>query len=561
MTPPGDGPATGPGTVLADDLLDSWKQIATYLRRDVRTVTRWESTRGLPVHRLPKGARRAVYARKSELETWRENADAARPSAPAAPPPSIAVLPFVNLTPDKDNEYFADGLADEIITRLAGVPRLRVTARTSSFAFRGQEGDVREIGARLGVSALLEGTLQKVGDRLRVTVQLIGTGDGYHLWAEQFDRSADDVFAVQDEIAEGVVANLKDRLLPCAPAVPERRHHPPPAAFQAYLKGRYFLSRRGPGQIQRAIECFEQAASIDPDYASAHLGTAGCLATLGLWEMLPPGAAFGRVKVAAARALAIDGSIGAAHLLLGVAALADRDWGLARRHFQQAEDRSATDSGPFGLGFYYVLDGRPDAALRYAHKRLERDPLSAIERTQAAALHVALERFDSATTLLDEALDLDNQVPMTLFWLGFCHGVQGRFDEAVPLLRSAAERGVALALSYLVAVLVRADELGRARAVHAELEEAAAGRYVSAMCLAVSHAALGHKDRCLEFLFRAEHDRSPTYAMFLLGPGYLALSPEWLRRWCESRKRHVGLAGGPAVPARGARADRAGRSR
>jgi len=277
--------------------------------------------------------------------------------------------------------------------------------------------------------------------------------------------------------------------------------------------------------------------------------------------MLPPGAAFGRVKLAAARALAIEGSIGAAHLLLGVAALADRDWDLARRHFQQAENLPATDSSPFGLGFYYVLDGRPDAALRHAQERLARDPLSAIERTQAAALHIALERFDSATTLLDEALDLDDQVPMTLVWLGFCRGVQGRFDEAVPLLRRAAERGLAWALSYLVCALARADAPGRARAVHAELVHAAAERYVSPMCLAVSHAALGREDRCLEFLLRAEADRSPTYAMFLLGPGYLALSPGWLRRWCESRKRHVGLTEGPAVRAGGAPADRAGRPR
>jgi tetratricopeptide (TPR) repeat protein len=229
-----------------------------------------------------------------------------------------------------------------------------------------------------------------------------------------------------------------------------------------------------------------------------------------------------------------------------------------RRHFQRAEDQSATDSSPFGRGFYYVLDGRPDAALRYTHERLARDPLAAIERTQAAALHVALEQFDSATTLLDEALDLDDQVPMTLVWLGFCRGVQGRFDEAGPLLRSAAERGVAWALSYLVCVLVRAKAVDRARAVHAELERAAAERHVSPMCLAVSHAALGHEAQCLELLRRAEDDRSPTYAMFLLGPGYLALSPEWLRRSCESRKRHVGLAGGPARRARGAAAACAG---
>ena len=367
------------GVSPADDVLDSWKQIAGYLRRDVRTVIRWEATRGMPVHRLPGGARRAVYARKSELEAWRAEAQDPAESAVAAPRPSVAVLPFLNLTPDRDNEYFADGLADEILTLLANVPGLRVTARTSSFAFRGREEDAREIGKRLGVSAVLEGTLRKAGDRIRVTVQLISTRDGYHLWAEQYDRSADDVFAIQDEIAEGVVKNLKVRLQGRAVALPARHHLPPREAFHLYLKGKHFFTLRGAGKMQRAIECFEKAVSIDPDYAAAHLGVADVFAALGLWGMLPPASAFARVKAAASRALAIDKSLAAAHVVLGSALLlADWDWGRARGHFERAEAHLAPPTGPFSIGFYYILAGRSADAFRYFQDVFEKDPLSSI---------------------------------------------------------------------------------------------------------------------------------------------------------------------------------------
>ena len=181
-----------PEAAIPADRLDSWKEIASYLRRDVRTVMRWEDSRGLPVHRLPGGQKPGVYALRSELDAWRNRArlrlvqPAERP-APRPRMPSVAVLPFANLSADKENEYFSDGLADDIIAALTRIPGLRVTARTSSFAFRGKEQDVREIGMALGVSTLLEGSVQRSGGRVRVSAQLVDTAEGFHLWGERYD--------------------------------------------------------------------------------------------------------------------------------------------------------------------------------------------------------------------------------------------------------------------------------------------------------------------------------------------------------------------------------------
>jgi TolB-like protein len=214
-----------PGASGNEDVLDSWKQIAAYLHRDVRTIQRWERTRGLPVHRWPGGEKPAVYALRTEIDAWRRS-DSERdvratagtrqrlPHAITFPDQSVAVLPFANLSADPENEYFSDGLADEIITALTRIPGLRVTARTSSFAFRGRALDVREIGSRLGVRAVLEGSVQRSEGRVRVSAQLVNVGDGFHLWSERYDRDLADVFAIQDEISRAIAAALRVRLAP-----------------------------------------------------------------------------------------------------------------------------------------------------------------------------------------------------------------------------------------------------------------------------------------------------------------------------------------------------------
>jgi adenylate cyclase len=182
------------------EVLQSWKDVSRYLNSDIRTLQRWERTRGLPIRRMPGGTKPRVYAIKSELDRWRRSGGlhiaSEAPAGDPAPSPSVAVLPFLCLNSDREDHYFADGLADDIITSLSRLPLLRVIARTSSFAFRDKEQDVREVGRRLKVRAVLEGSVCRSGSRIRVTAQLVDTADGGHLWSERFDRQLSDVFAV-----------------------------------------------------------------------------------------------------------------------------------------------------------------------------------------------------------------------------------------------------------------------------------------------------------------------------------------------------------------------------
>ena len=199
------------------DRLDSWKEICTYLGRDRRTLGRWERERGMPVHRIPGGNKPRIFALTSEIDVWLRSGasgpasstrEALEPDAPV-----VAVLPFLILAGDKESEYFGDGLADDVINALTRIPDLKVMARTSSFAFRGKDRDVRRIGAQLGASVLLEGSLRRAGSRIRVSAQLVATTDGCHLWSDTFDRELIDIFAIQDEIADAIARALRSRLV------------------------------------------------------------------------------------------------------------------------------------------------------------------------------------------------------------------------------------------------------------------------------------------------------------------------------------------------------------
>jgi TolB-like protein len=216
---------------VSSETLDSWKSIAEFLHRDVRTVMRWEHMRGLPVHRWPGGGKPGVYALRSELDDWRKTTPRAQrateeDAGPQTGAPAVAVLPFANLSGDRENEYFSDGLADEVITLLSRIPGLRVTARTSSFAFRETFRDVREIGSQLGVGAILEGSVQRSAGRCRVSAQLVDAKNGFHLWSDQYDRDIADVFAVQDEIAQAIARSLEVRLEPRPPGALDRTSRP-----------------------------------------------------------------------------------------------------------------------------------------------------------------------------------------------------------------------------------------------------------------------------------------------------------------------------------------------
>ena len=494
---------------------------------------------------------------RAALETLRRGPTAlsqAPWSADVPRAPSVAVLPFADMSPAKDQEYFCDGIAEEILNALAQLEGLRVTARTSSFAFKGRLEDVREIGRQLGVGAVLEGSVRKAGERLRITVQLIDVVGGFHLWSERYDRGAEDIFAIQDEISLAVVEKLKVRLLDGEACALARRREPSQEAYHLCLKGRYFFHRRGPGDLQRAIECFEKAIVADPEYAEPHLGIAEVFNVLGTWDFLPARQAVARAKKAAERAIELDDSRPEAHLTLAFVHLLEWDWTGAERRFQTASRlTSRSGFGRFGISLFLLLTGHRQEALEAALRTVAEEPLSPIAYTQAGAAHIAAGDIEGAVALLDKSLELDGSLPMAQLWMGYCRAVQGRLEEAAALLQSAVAVGLPAALVFLPRVLVLAGREDEARSVVAGIERAAGERYVSPLVRACAHAALGDRARSVSMLEQAEAERSGMMSMCIFGPGYLLLVPDWVLDWFADCRNRLGLRSGPVPTASGPR--------
>ena len=468
-------------------------------------------------------------------------AQGGRPTRETAAEPSLAVLPFADMSPAGDQEYLCDGVAEELIHALTQLSGLRVAARTSSFAFRRELVSVQEIGRRLGVSAMLEGSVRRHGDRVRVTVQLIDVADGCHLWSERFERGSGDLFALQDEIARGVAERLEVALGPAGGWPHPQLHQPSELAYDLYLQGRHALAQRAPRQLQRAVELFEEAIAADPAWAAPHSGIAEAFEVLGLWSFLAPGEAFGRARAAASRALELDDSLAAAHLsLANVLFLHFWEWGASLRHFELARSACPAEGySRFVLGMMELAIGEAEEAARQASRHVEAEPASALAHEQAAVMLIALGRIAVATGLLERALELDAGLPMTPFWLGYCRATEGRFDEAAELLGQAAESGLPSAGMYLPAVLASSGRHREARLVVDELERLATQRYTSPVERLFGWAALGERQRCRELFQVAERERCPDFTVSVFAPGFLALAPDWLRSWFDERRREL----------------------
>jgi serine/threonine protein kinase/tetratricopeptide (TPR) repeat protein len=307
---------------------------------------------------------------------------------------SIAVLPFTNLSADPEQEYFCDGMTEEIISALCHIPNLRVIARSSCFALKGKHRDVREVGKRLGAETLLEGSVRKIGTRLRITTQLVNVQDASHLWSRRFDREMEDVFAIQDEIAQSIVEALQFRLVSDEGGDGEqaiklaegekadlvKRYTDDVEAYNSYLKGRYHWNRRTGDGLRRAIEYFEEAIDRDPEYALAHAGLADSFFVLPYYSSFPPRVAYPRAKRSALRALEIDGSLAECHTSLGLAkSMYDWDWEGA-----EAEFRTALELDPrypiahFWYGWFFLFQGQYEEAIARMNQALELEPLSSL---------------------------------------------------------------------------------------------------------------------------------------------------------------------------------------
>ncbi len=420
----------------------------------------------------------------------------------------MAVLPFVNLSADKENEYFSDGLAEEIINALAKVRELRVIARTSAFAFRGKEQDLRTIAERLRVGTILEGSVRRAGNRVRVTAQLIKVADESQLWSESYDREMTDIFAIQDDISQAIADALKVRLFS------SRRSTTNVEAFQSYLKGLYWYQRYTSESLARAKDAFEQALDHDPGYAAAYAGLAvfyygvGALSIQRMTEMAP------LAKAAAQKALAIDATSSEAHSVLGLLAGAvEYDWKLAERHFQAA---MAIDPVPplvrvrYALYFLTPLRRFEEAAREY-RSALETDPLSMMVHFGLAFALYCARKYDVALEHAARAVDLYPDYWLVHFAMGLILAQKGSLQQAVASLEAAVRLSPSftLAIGFLAAAYARSGNREHAERLMEEVTTRRARHFVSPVCFAVYHAALGQADKVFEFLSAAAADRDP----------------------------------------------------
>jgi TolB-like protein/predicted Ser/Thr protein kinase len=358
-------------------------------------------------------------------------------AAPDVEKPSLAVLPFADMSADKDQGWFSDGLAEEIITALAQLPDLRVTARTSAFAFRGKEQDIRSIAKALEAKHVLEGSVRRVGNRLRITAQLINASDGYHLWSQRYDRELADVFDVQDEIATAIAGALRVTLRGDRPT---RRaaHTTSVAAYDAYLKGRQLqwtaTTAVGPAASERARRYYEQALAVDPDFAACHVGIAHHLLLLATYNAMPLDAAMSGVREAAEQALRVDPSLPEAHAMLGiVSGIYGYDWKESERRFRRAMEYEPIPAEVhmwYGV-FHLVPTGRAVEAIPHHRLALRDDPLNPTYRCALAEAFAASGQWEQSESIAREIVDFDGSQTWPLLLIAqSCIG-QRRIPEAI----------------------------------------------------------------------------------------------------------------------------------
>ena len=316
-----------------------------------------------------------LYERGDETPTVADRADVA-PAPAVATAKSIAVLPFVNMSGDAGNEYFAEGLSEELINLLVKIPELRVAARTSAFKFKGEKINVQEVAQKLNVAHVLEGSVRKSGNKVRITAQLVKAADGYHLWSETYDRTLDDIFVVQDEIAGAVVKALQVTLLGTALATRSK-----PQDLEAYnlaLQGRYFVIRPSQENLERSIEYFRQSLERDPGYAPAWEGLSRAYTGQADWGFVPVAEGYRRAREAAEKALALDPQLVDAHLTMGwIHSSYDWDWAAADASFRRAlELEPGNARALMHFGIQATVFGRWDEAIDALNKAIERDPLA-----------------------------------------------------------------------------------------------------------------------------------------------------------------------------------------
>jgi TolB-like protein/class 3 adenylate cyclase/Flp pilus assembly protein TadD len=350
----------------------------------------------------------------------------------------LAVLPFVNISADPDNEYFSDGITEELLNTLAKVNDLKVISRTSSFAFKGKNEDVRDIGIQLNVDKILEGSVRKAGNRVRITAQLVNAADGYHIWSEVYDRNLTDIFAVQDEIS-GIIANsLRENLSATEQKQPVLKAKTKnTTAYTYYLKGLHYRNKLTPADLLKAIEFFERAIAIEPGYAHAYAMAASTYSIMGARGQMLPDKAFEVVHRYADKAMELDDTIAESHVAKANAYLLyDWRWKAACEVLEKAIDLNpaATDAYEL-LGMYNVIVGKKEKAVQLLEQAEQIDPLSPAITLTLGSMYTFAHRFDDAIKQADKLLEINPQMRGAMELKGWSTGMKGNWPEALVLFK------------------------------------------------------------------------------------------------------------------------------
>jgi TolB-like protein/Tfp pilus assembly protein PilF len=568
---------TGPSESMPEKRLDSWKEIAAYLNRDMTTVQRWEKREGMPVHRHLHDKRGSVYALSSEIDAWRESrrlsleegqqeatADAPTDSdtrlrLPAATSTmrrwivpisgvavlalitvayfvtrirtenaspskikSLAVLPLQNLSGDLSQDYVADGMTEELIGRLSRIHGLKVISRTSSMHFKNTQLPVREIAKTLGVDAIVEGSLIREGRQVRVHAQLIRAGTDEHVWAGEYQREYVGLLEVQDEITRGIVDQIEVKLTPEDRASLASAHSVDPEAYENYLKGLHYFNQRTEDALNKSISSFQQAIERDSSYAPAYSGLAKANAMLGFRGGLPSKEALARAKTAALRAIELDDRSAEPHAALAfIAETYEWNWVTAEREYKRALELNPGDAQAHNwYAGYLTYVGRFDEGISEARLALDLDPLSSPLNNALAGRLLAAGRYDEALRQVQQTLELDPQFPAAHQTLGWVYLHTGKQEEAIREFQSAlkfsgaADTDLQLDLGFAYAVSGKRYD---AIKILTQLEKLQKQGLVPSGSVAILHGALGDSNEAFSWLEKAYDERDPQLTYIKAG--------------------------------------------
>ncbi len=567
--------------------LDSWKEIAAYLKRDERTVRRWESE-GLAVHRHMNKKQASIYAHKAEIDVWwntgRQRLEPAEPIPASKPfrlwlltglagagvlalvafsaiglrerflgrrdgtPPvihSLAVLPLENLSHDPEQEYFADGMTEALTTELAQISSLKVISHTSAVQYKGTKKSLPQIAQELSVDAVVEGAVQRSGDKVEITVQLIQAPSDRHLWARSYERGLRDILALQREVAHAIADEIKAKLTPpekvrLASARPVNSE-----AYQDYLEGHFLLWRQGEGDVRKGIAYFNRAIQKDPNYALAYAGIAECYIALGQpWAgALSPKETLPRAKAAASKALAIDESLGEAHSALAhVIELYDWDWQGAEKEYRRALELNPNDvMARFWFGEFLQVMGRNEEGFAQMRQAIALDPLNPNPAAELGAQFYTARQYDQARLAFQKVFELEPDNAWAHYGLGWVYSERRMYPEAIAeFVKSVnlSNRNDEGSLASLGKVLGDSGRKQEARKILKELKERSKHRYVSPYLIGLVQLGLGERNQAIASLEQGYTNRDQWMMYLKVEPGWddLRLDPRF-----KDLLRRVGL--------------------